>query len=230
MSVCRTIFGIASIALCLNLICTASTASAGMMISVESVTVPAGQPTVVDILVHSDAIGGEFLMVFNAEFRITPELGVASVMEIASVPDISGESNYVFAGTSSGFSGNVLGPPNDVAVVGDFGFAFLDETPQLLARLLLSPGPGLLAPSEGDKFRIEMAPSSGDSFDFLFGLSNTGFLNDNFDPIFFDSTNGIVEVTGNVVPEADAAGLWIVGSAMIGMLSRPWRGRDIVWA
>lgn len=210
-------------------------ASAGIIVTVGSAVASQGQGVAIDIFAQSDLVGGEVLEVFNAEFQVVPDPGVASVFNIASIPDISGTSNYVFAGTSSGFLGTIVGPPFDTAIVGDFGYALLDATPKRLARLELSPGPGFLAPTAGDRFRMDLRPGSGDSRGLVDATSNTGFLRFDFDldfnlisePVAFESSSGSVLVASQVVPEPASFVYWTLG--MICLCWSRIRSRERRW-
>lgn len=210
-------------AVCVLLGTMCASASANMVISIDSLTLQAGQAGDVNVWISSDALGGELLNSFGFEFRIATA-GSTRLEFVDPQPDSQlTESNYVFSGNSG--DANVPTPvgtvstvvtPNDTFIGGDFTNDFSDVTvsssPLLLATLRVTADT-VLPPGDGDSFTVSLVD----------GLS-TYFASNANPSLSYRSSSGTVTIQAAVVPEPSS--LLIVASGGVFFLlvgARPWR-------
>ena len=126
-----------ALTMCLD-ITTTRIASADMIVTIGDTILAPGESGYVEVMIRSDNTTGEWLGLYNMEFGLTPASGVATRLEFTGATDISGNPDYLFAG-STFFSSGVPAAPFDQVTVGDSGFALVDGADVLLARLEFSP-------------------------------------------------------------------------------------------
>jgi hypothetical protein len=183
-------------------------ASAGVVITVQNAQLSPMGNGIVDVLIRGDA--NETLSNFGFAFRIDPLGGATTQLRFASLQnDLQlGDANYVFAAGSLKRDGDPalsITPepvgtvftdilPND-SFIGTDSYTLiapssitLTNSDRLLARLELTPGPGLLAPVVGDQFSISLVDGP-----------LTSFLDESLADLPYSFTAGIVRVTA--VPE-----------------------------
>ena len=215
---------IVSICLSLTLVLSIGVAQAGVVISIVNTQFTPTQIGFVDVFIRSDA--NDTLSNFAFNFRIDP-VGATSTQLQFSDPQSDLqllESNYVFAAGSLKRDGDpslLIAPesvgnvftdifPND-SYVGTDSFTLLapasvslTSSNLLLARLELTPGPGLLAPVVGDQFTISLVDGPF-----------TTFLDENLNAISYSSNVGTVNITA--VPEPSAFWLLLVAGLVISL-------------
>ena len=185
-----------------------SVVEAGVVVTVLNAQFAHTGNGTLDVLIRSDA--NDTLSNFGFNLRIDPLGGTTSQLRFATAQsDLQLiDANYIFAAGSLKRDGDpsLLIPPEPVGSV--FTDAFpndsyigtdsytllappsitLSNTNLLLARLELTPGPGLLAPVVGDQFSISLVDGPF-----------TSFLDENFTEIPYTFTSGTVTITA--VPE-----------------------------
>ena len=207
--------GVYIVSICLSLTLMLTVAQAGVVISIVNTQFAPTQIGFVDVFIRSDA--NDTLSNFAFNFRIDP-VGATSTQLQFSDPQSDLqllESNYVFAAGSLKRDGDpslLIDPesvgnvftdifPND-SYVGTDSFTLLapasvtlTSSNLLLARLELTPGPGLLAPVVGDQFAITLVDGPF-----------TTFLDENLNAMSYSSNVGTVNITA--VPEPGT--FWLV--------------------
>ncbi len=158
---------------------------------------------------------GDDLSLVAYEFRIRPLATTSSqLMFLEEDESFLADSDYLFFGNSFAFnegSASNIGSvstsvlPGDTFIGGDaaadFGNVTLNGS-KLLVELMVQHDSGSAGPltTLGDTFAIDLFPLSGDSTQFTFGNSNTGFVDAALAEVGFTSTSGNVVV----VPEASS--------------------------
>jgi hypothetical protein len=193
-----------------------SSASAGLIVSVSDLTLPAGDTGFVDVNIRSDS--GDLLQFFQLELRIEPVGVPGTRLEFTAVqpdPQLT-DPDYVFFGDSfAQIVGVPVGSvstavvPGDTFSGGDFTFSFSDvvvgATDELLARLEVTADTGL-PPIPGDQFTVSVISANSFFVDSQFSL------NGQFNPIPFDSTPGTVTIaSATVIPEPASLTLFCLG-------------------
>lgn len=187
----------------------AAPAQADFIISFEpGVTLSAGSAgTTIDVFIRTDA-GTQDLDSFGVEFRITAPGATQLRFLDPQSEGFQGDPDYVFFGMASPPPVTVVNTNNftdDTLAVSDFttgGPAAISTSNRLLARLEVIPGPGSLAPAEGEVFTISITPGGA-----------TFFVDANFTEVPFTSTDGAVTVGPAAVPEP--AGLLLAGMTVL---------------
>ena len=185
-----------------------SSASGGLILSVEDLTLPAGGTGFVDVTIKSDGV--DALNLFTFEVQILPFGAPQGLLEFTSPqPDPQlADLNYVLFGNSIKSLGIPVGnvgqtvSPNDTFAGEDFTVDLSDvgveATERLLLRLQVTAS-AAAAPLAGDQFSIVLT-------DLLF-LSSDGSL------VPFESTPGTVTVAAAAaVPEPASISLLCLGA------------------
>ena len=142
--------------------------SAGLIVSVGDLTLPAGGTGFVDVHIRSD--GSDVLSAYSFAFQIAPAGLVDTRLEFThpqAAPQLA-DPAYVFSGNSVAEFLGELGTVSQTLAPGDtldggdavfLGNVVLDGTDRLLARLEVTAATGM-PPVAGDQFTISLLPSS----------------------------------------------------------------------
>jgi len=203
---------------------TATRARAGVIITLDDVTVAPGGTGTMDIAVTSDSVPGDTLSLFSLTLQITQMPGTTSFLTFTGGVDPYDNPNYVFSGES--FNVNSGSPfwslpyttiyTYDSISGGDAAnplgaFVIIPSTVGEPNSLLATVQFQALGTSPGDQFQISVV-SLGTEFD-----------DQNGNPLNYTSTPGTVTIT-SAVPEPSSLTL-VALSGLSGLLWYCWRGR-----
>jgi hypothetical protein len=194
-------------------------AEAALVISIGSVTIPAGGTGSVDVMIQATS-GTDNLEAFAAEFVITT--GGGTVLEFVNPPIDShlSNANYVFASTGSAAittpPASAIGPAT-TNVIADFsdalGLGVSGPFNLLLATLNFTTLTGT-PPVAGNTFTVSISP-----------LPTSQFFDNTFTEVGFTSSSGTITIgPAAAIPEPSSlvlAGVLVLGAGVGGV--RRWR-------
>ncbi len=195
--------------------------TAGLMVSIPHVTIAPGGSGSLDVLISSDAVGGDVFQNYFLDFTISGVAQAADpinfVASIITAPQLSAMApDYIFLGDSAEFNAPIgidsvsdqPGSPiaNDLITVVDLTNSGLNRT------ILLGQGPFLLARLN---FLAPLTATPGNVYDI--NLENTSFFEDTgLNQSAYASNIGSITISAAAVPEPGTIGAMAIAGLVAG--------------